>query len=94
MESVEREHPGAISFLRSTGTVLGGSCDACSKKGTIAESDFGLVVELKLVTFTLCKRHEGILLERLLTNYVKRLKRGSKVGFIGPIPKTEVEESI
>lgn len=86
METVAKG--GGISFIRTTGKVLGNTCDACDKKDTIKDEGYGLLIDLTQTAFTLCPYHEGILLEKLINNFIKRARRGSRVGFLGPIQKT------
>lgn len=65
-------------------------CNAC-----VAPPDQAgeiLVVNCKNLNLYLCPFHEGQLLEKLLTNYIKRKKRGSKVGFIAGISKESLAD--
>ncbi len=86
-----KEEMGSINFTRTNGKILNNTCHACDKRH-IADNEMGLLVDMDSMAFVLCAFHEGMLLEKLLTNYVKRLRRGSKAGFIGPILKESAEE--
>lgn len=37
--------------------------------------------------YTLCPFHEGMLLEKMLTNYLKRRARKSHAGYVGELTK-------
>jgi hypothetical protein len=78
---------GDITFIRSSGKNLAGICHACKLTKSIADNDFGLIIDLASLSFTLCEFHEGMLLERLLTNYLKRKKRPQTIGFTGELFK-------
>lgn len=82
---------GEIKLLRSTGKILGNLCHACKMVRTIKDADFGLVIDMDSLNVVLCSYHEGELIERLLTNYLKRISRKNTVGFVGPIPKPSKE---
>lgn len=77
---------GSISFTRTNGKILNGTCHACASR-RIPDTEMGLLIDMDSVAFALCSFHEGMLLEKLLTNYLKRIARGSKAGFIAPITK-------
>lgn len=91
MVAIDKDSIGEISLLRSTGKILGGLCHACKMAHTISEKEMGLVIDMDSLNVVLCSFHEGQLLEKLLTNYLKRKRRPHTVGFIGPLLKP-VEE--
>lgn len=81
------DQAGTIAFLRNTGAVLQ-RCHACMKdEGKLAKQADALMIDMEHNHLILCKFHEGMLLEKLITNYLKRIKRSSTMGFVGPIKK-------
>jgi hypothetical protein len=83
------DNTGAIAFLRNTGAVLQ-RCHACIlNEGQLAKQADALMIDMEHNHLILCTFHEGMLLEKLLTNYLKRIKRPKSVGFLGPIKKEE-----
>jgi hypothetical protein len=64
------------------------ACAICSEEGdTTPNKELVLQIELTEFYICLCPKHEGLLLQRLLNNYVKRITKHSKAGFIAGIPK-------
>lgn len=91
MASVEDN--GNIVFVRSSGGKVENVCHAC--RVPLKAGASVLTIDMDSVAFCLCPFHEGMLLEKLLTNFIKRVKRGSKIGFLGPLPKdSKLEEGI
>lgn len=84
---------GEIVFLRSTGKILGNICHACKLPKTIKDAEYGLVIDMDTLNVVLCEYHEGMLLERLLTNYLKRRTRRKTIGFTGALVKPKQEEA-
>lgn len=69
-----------------------GNCDACEQKsGRVLGKAPLLVINHPMTYMCYCPLHEGELLQKLLSNYIKRIRRDSKVGFIGPLVKEEEE---
>lgn len=80
---------GSIAFLRNTGAVLQ-RCHAClANEGQLAKQADALMIDMEHNHLILCSFHEGVLLEKLITNYLKRIKRSKSMGFLGPIMKEE-----
>jgi glyceraldehyde-3-phosphate dehydrogenase/erythrose-4-phosphate dehydrogenase len=77
---------GGIDFTRNKAKILGNICSACTTRA-IPDTEYLLTIDMGIHTATLCSVHEGILLEKLLTNYLKRVRRGSTAGFTEGIPK-------
>ena len=85
---------GEIEFIRSNGKILGNICHACKLPKTINDDEFGLIIDMDTVNIILCSYHEGMLLERLLSNYLKRRTRKHTIGFIGALAKPKQEEAV
>jgi len=83
---------GEIVFLRSNGKIIGNICHACKLPKTIKDEDFGLIIDMDTINVILCEYHEGMLLERLLSNYLKRKRRPKTIGFVGLLQKPSEEE--
>jgi hypothetical protein len=64
------------------------ACAICSDEADVTPAA-ELVLQLELTEFYiyLCAEHEGLLLQKLLNNYVKRVSKCSKAGYIGPLEK-------
>lgn len=62
------------------------ACDACSNPDFTKENNVLLVV-MPDTTVCLCPFHEGLVLEKMLNNYLKRQRKGQKWGYIGPLAK-------
>ena len=92
MVAVKTDTIGEIVFLRSNGKILGNICHACKLPKTIGDADYGLVIDMDTINVILCAYHEGMLLERLLTNYLKRIVRPKTIGFTGLLKKPSEEE--
>jgi hypothetical protein len=92
VKNKETDTIGEIVFLRSNGKILGNVCHACKLPKTIDDKAYGLVIDMDSISLVLCNYHEGMLLERLLTNYLKRKVRPHTIGFVGPISKPTEEE--
>ena len=95
MESVRTRAGEEISLTRTNAKVAGDRCDACTGR-SLPPKETVLIIDMDSAEVHLCVKHEGYLLERLITNYVKRRTRDSKVGFIDDIekPKEPKEEGI
>src|SRR5258706_14851193 len=60
------------------------ACDACSNPDLTLENNVLMVVLFDSV-LAFCPYHEGLLLNKLLNNFLKRLKKGQKWGYVGPL---------
>jgi hypothetical protein len=67
-----------------------GPCSGCSLDASY-ENDILLVVEFHDTEVVLCHVCEGMLLSKLLGNYLKRINRKSTVGFTDPIRRDIVD---
>ena len=77
------------AFSRSAGS---GVCDAC-KDREYKDAEPLLEVETESVKIYLCAVHEGMLLDKLLTNYLKRAARRKTIGFTGFLEKHKEAEA-
>lgn len=93
--------PG-LSLQRLPGNQAG-RCDACLTDekliGMKADSekdikDVRLIIDFPITYMVLCAMHEGELLSKLLNNYVKRIHKGGKVGFLGMLRKDDPVKQI
>lgn len=87
---VDADPHGDFTFTRSNGKILGNKCHACAKRKLMDNED-ALLIDMEDAVFCLCRYHEGLLLERLITNYLKRRARGRSIGFLEGIPKPKEE---
>lgn len=77
---------GAISLNRM-GAKHAGPCDFCEGDHKPPDEQPMLMIEGEKNFVTCCEYHEGLIIQTLLNNYVKRKKRGSKAGYTGPLYK-------
>lgn len=77
---------GGVDFIRNRAKILGNVCSACINR-RVPDTEFLLQIDMGIHTCTLCSVHEGLLLEKLLTNYLKRKRRGSQNGFLDGIKR-------
>jgi hypothetical protein len=77
---------GIISLNRVTAKIAG-PCDFCTSHTNPPEHFPMLMIEGEKNFITCCEFHEGLMLMTLLNNYVKRKRRNSTAGFVGPVPK-------
>lgn len=83
---------GGITFRRATGREFP-TCEACPDSREFSEKTSMLLIDMEQTNITLCPFHEGMLLEKLLTNYLKRKARDSKAGFVGTLNKEIVVDA-
>jgi hypothetical protein len=70
-------------------------CAICGESGDKTKpTEKVFQVEFTEHYLVLCNLHEGFFLRKLLNNYVKRVSKRSKVGFIGPLTKEPVEKDM
>jgi len=91
VEAIRTRVGEEISLTRATGKVAGNRCDACTGR-SVQDKEIILIIDMDSAEVHLCSAHEGLLLEKLITNYLKRRNRNSKVGFIDDIEKTTERE--
>lgn len=65
---------------------VSGECDNCIND-LWSQNTLFLTIELTGGIITLCPKCEGELLQALLANYVKRMKKKQGAGFRGPLRK-------
>jgi len=92
LESVEFSDED-IKIIRSNGRILGHTCYACEKR-PLGDKEDVLMLDMTFAQVILCRWHEGLLLRKLLENFVRRRKKDSKVGFSDPIERKGLEAKV
>jgi hypothetical protein len=93
VDSAETLELGAITLDRINAKQAG-PCDFCLDTDNTPDEQPMLMIEGPQTFITCCEYHEGYLIMVLVNNYVKRIKRRSKAGYTGMIPKEEGEKCV
>jgi len=88
LEEEEEDPVAQVCSLKRVKREDGEACAICSDEADVTPPK-ELVLQLELTEFYiyLCAEHEGLLLQTLLNNYVKRISKCSKAGYVGPLEK-------
>jgi DNA-binding GntR family transcriptional regulator len=88
LEEEEVEPVVQVCSLKRVRREDGEACAICSDEADVTPpKELVLQLELTEAYIYLCAEHEGLLLQTLLNNYVKRISKCSKAGYIGPLEK-------